>query len=83
MKLGEILKGEQGLTLLELVVVTGILTILSAIVATSVAGRSTEGRDATKVSDESTLRRAVGSSGKRGGILKEGIPLSMGVSLAW
>ena len=59
MKVGRAARGEEGLTLLELVVVTSILAVLSAIISLSVTGRSTEGRAAVQVADEATIQRAV------------------------
>lgn len=54
-----LVKAEDGLTLLELVVVTGILALLSAIISLSVTGRSTETKGAAKVADEATMQRAM------------------------
>ena len=45
---------DRGLTLLELVVVSGVLAILSAIVATSVSGRGTDTRGTTQAADVAT-----------------------------
>ena len=52
---------DRGLTLLELVVVSGVLAILSAIVATSVTGRGTETRGTTQAADVATVQAAVAS----------------------
>ena len=52
-------KGELGLTLMELVVVSGILALLSTIVGLSVSGRGAQSRSATQVSDEATVQRAM------------------------
>ena len=52
-------KREEGLTLLELTVVTMILTLLTSIIGLAVSGRSSETRRATQVSDEGTVQRAL------------------------
>ena len=59
MRVGRALKSQHGLTLLEMVVVTSILAVLSAIIGLSVTGRGTESRQALQVSDEGTVQQAV------------------------
>ena len=56
---GKQVGGESGLTLLEMVVVTAILALPSAIVSLSVAGRGTESRRAVQAADEATIQSAV------------------------
>ena len=59
MRVGRALRGQGGLTLLELVVVTSTLALLTAIISLSVTGRGTESRAAVQASDVATLQRAV------------------------
>ena len=59
MKVSVPLRRQRGLTLLELIVVSAILGLLSAIISLSVMGRSTESRAAAKEADVGTVQRAM------------------------
>ena len=56
---GTCFRGQAGLTLLEMVVVTSILAVLSAIISLSVTGRSTESRATVQLSDRSAILSAL------------------------
>ena len=59
MKVSRAVGRESGLTLLELVVVTAILGLMSAIISLSVTGRSTQSRGAIRETDVATIQRAM------------------------
>lgn len=60
MRIGTALpRDERGITLLEMMVVITILAIINSVVLPAVTGRTTQAREASRMTDEATVTRAV------------------------